>query len=442
MNRLWVLLPAAVIALGLASAVAALQSALAGVVVAVVGGVAVAALVLVPVFRTTRTIGIAAHQLAAGDYAARAGYSGPGELGELSEAFDAMAQRVQVQMAAASEGRNRLMAALDSSVDPVIALDSEARVVFANLAAQHLFERDAKTIAGDSIAWLLPDEQVIDAVRSSRESGTQTRIDIEQPGRRFFQVVTSSITAGGEWAVLVVLHDVSDVRRTEQIRRDFVANVSHELRTPLAGIKAVIETLAEGALDDRKAAMDFLNRADSEVDRLILLVEELLDLSRIESGGVPLERRETDIDALVREVADRLRPQAERKRLDLVLELPGSAGTATIDSARIERALLNLVLNAIKFTPDGGAITMSAEGTRSTIVLKVRDTGIGIDSAALPRIFERFYKADLSRAGGAGSGIGLAIVKHAIEAHGGSVRAESALGAGSTFTITLPRLPA
>jgi two-component system phosphate regulon sensor histidine kinase PhoR len=438
MGRFWVVFPATAVVLGLVSAYVGSHSLLAGAAIAVVLGIAAGLFFLRIVRGNSDAIEAAARSLAAGNYAARAPLPAHGEVGDLSNAFNEMAQQIQVRMAAASEGRNRLTAALDSSVDAVLALDLEGRVLFANLAALTLFERDARTIAGNPVAWLLPDELVIEAVRSSRDSGTQTRIDIERPGRRHFRVVTSSIAAGGEWAVLVVLHDVSDVKRTDQIRRDFVANVSHELRTPLAGIKAVIETLAEGAIDDREVAMDFLTRADSEVDRLIQLVEELLDLSRIEAGAVALSPRPTGVDLLVKDVAERLRPQAERKHINLSVELPESAGEVVLDPDRIERALINLVQNAVKFTPEGGAVTVSAERTPQELLLRVSDTGIGIDSAALPRIFERFYKADPSRAGRAGSGIGLAIVKHSVEAHGGSVGVESELGAGSTFTVRLP----
>lgn len=438
MGRLRVLFPVAAILLGLGSAFAGSESLEAGVAIAVVFGLATGLFLLRPVLRSTEAIKSAALSLASGNYAARATVRENSEMGELSTAFNQMAQQIQSQMAAASEGRNRLTAALDSSVDAVLALDVDGRVLFANLAAQTLFGRDSHPIAGNPIAWLLPDEQVIDAVRSSRESGTQTRVDIEQPGRRYFRVVTSSIAAGGEWAVLVVLHDVTDVKRTDQIRRDFAANVSHELRTPLAGIKAVIETLAEGAIDDREAAADFLTRADSEVDRLIQLVEELLDLSRIESGEVPLNPRPTDVDGLVAEVVERLRPQAERKHVNLSVALSAKAGIAVIDPDRVERALVNLVQNAIKFTPEGGSVTVAALREADEVILRVSDTGIGIDTAALPRVFERFYKADPSRAGRAGSGIGLAIVKHAVEAHGGSVGVESELGRGSTFTVKLP----
>lgn len=438
MDRLKVAGPVAAVLLGLLIAIAASESLIAGIVVAVFIGLFVGVLLATSLLRTTASVEDAARALAAGDYQARAEDSGPREVSGLVTAFNAMAQELQTRMTTASEGRSRLMAALDSSVDPVIALDAESRIVFANLAAQKLFERDHRAIQSNPISWLLPDEQVIEAIRASGERRSQVTIGIERPGRRFFQVVTSPISAGGEWAVLVVIHDVSDVKRTEQVRRDFVANVSHELRTPLAGIKAVIETLAEGAIDDREAATDFLARADSEVDRLIILVEELLELSRIESGEIPLAPRPTDVGTLIKDVVDRLRPVAERKRVSMDVDLSGKPGTALVDPERMERALLNLVGNAVKFTPEDGTVTVVARRDDGALLLEVKDTGIGIDVADQPRVFERFYKADQSRAGRAGSGIGLAIVKHTVEAHGGSVSVESALARGSTFTVRLP----
>src|SRR5688572_14190985 len=163
---------------------------------------------------------------------------------------------------------------------------------------------------------------------------------VERPGHVYLQVVTSPIAGGGEWSVLLVCHDVSDVKRTEQIRRDFVANVSHELRTPLAAIKSVVETLAEGALSDEAV--------DQEVDRLVLLVEELLELSRIESGEQPLVRQDTDVATLLAEVSQRMRSQSERTRVGLSLDVAPDVGSASIDPSRIERAVVNLVQNALK----------------------------------------------------------------------------------------------
>ncbi|HEY4684511.1 MAG TPA: ATP-binding protein [Dehalococcoidia bacterium] len=379
----------------------------------------------------------AAAAIAAGDFGARVWPRPAGEVGELADAFNRMADAVQEQMTDASAQRGRLEAALNSSIDAVVALDGDLRVLYANVAAERLFQRPAAEVAGKPFVWYMPNEQVLDAVRASRDRGERHVNVIERPGRQYLQAVTTPIVGGGDWAVLVVFHDLTDVRRTELVRRDFVANVSHELRTPLAGLKSVIETLAAGAIEEPKLAHEFLDRADDEVDRLIQLVEELLELSRIESGEVPLVVAPADVAALLSDVAEHLRPQAERKGVSLSLRVGEDVGSADLDARRLERALSNLVHNAIKFTPEGGAVTVSAERAGDRLVVKVSDTGIGVAAEDLPRIFERFYKVDHSRASG-GSGIGLAVVKHTVEAHGGSVKAESELGRGSTFSFSLP----
>ena len=379
----------------------------------------------------------AAAHIAAGDLGARIRERPPGPAGQMADALNRVAQRFEEQMATASERQSRLAAALNSSVDPVSALDSEGRILFANVAFEDAFERSLEEIAGRPFAHVLADADVMDAIRASREQGLRNINVIEQPGRRFYQVVTTPISGGGEWAVLIVFHDLTDVQRTDQIRRDFVANVSHELRTPLAALKSVVETLAEGALEDESVAHDFLRRADAEVDRLVQLVEELLELSRIESGDQPLALQETDVAALLSEALERLRPQAERAQLNLTLELSPGLGLARIDGARIERAVLNLLHNAIKFTPSGGDVTLAAQREDGSLLVQVRDTGAGIAQSDLSRIFERFYKVDQSRASG-GSGLGLALVKHAVEAHGGSVSVESDQTKGSVFSFRIP----
>ena len=260
---------------------------------------------------------------------------------------------------------------------------------------------------------------------------------IERPNKQYLQAVTTPILSGGDWASLAVFHDLSEVRRVEQVRRDFIANVSHELRTPLAAIKSVIETLEGGAKDDPVSAADFLSRADSEVDRLVQMVEELLELSRLESGDIPLARAPLDIPLILRNAVNRLSRQAQRAGVDLTLTVEDGLPPATGDAEMLERVVINLIHNAVKFTPAGGAIRVRGTRADGTIEISVSDTGVGILPEDLPRIFERFYKADRSRGGG-GTGLGLAVARHAIEAHGGTISAESRPGEGSTFTFTIP----
>ncbi len=235
--------------------------------------------------------------------------------------------------------------------------------------------------------------------------------------------------------------DRANLRRAQAARRDFVANVSHELKTPIASIKALTETLEDGALDDPPAARDFLQRMHVEVDDLAQLVQELLDLSRIESGQAPMSMEPHAPRELVGGAVARLSAQAERAGVELTVRAPAGLPAVRADRARIEGAILNLVHNAIKFTPAGGRVAVRAEQTRrdgtEVVRVSVTDTGMGVPPDQLPRLFERFWKADRSRAS-SGTGLGLAIVKHVVQAHGGDVGAESKLGQGSTFWFTLP----
>lgn len=359
------------------------------------------------------------------------------DLGEAAGAFNRMADRLEARIAGASQERNRLMAAINSSVDAVIAVDAENNVTFANAATDIMLEKKPDEIVGQPFVWVVPTAEVIQALRDSRESGIQSSHVIERPVRRYLRAIVTPIRGGGEWASLVVFHDLTDVKRVEDVRRDFAANVSHELRTPLAAIKSVIETLEGGAMDDPAIAKDFLERADSEVDRLVQMVEELLELSRIESGELEVRKNAVDIGDTATVAVDRLRPHADRAGVTLSVDVGPGVPAVMGDRVTLERAVMNLVHNAIKFTEAGGSIDVRVRLEDGGADVAVQDTGAGIEPQDLPRVFERFYKADRARRAG-GTGLGLAVVKHTVEAHGGRVSVESALGSGSTFRFWLP----
>lgn len=399
-----------------------------------------AALGLVIALRTGRaaeSLAAAARGIAGGDLGARVDSRATGDLAETVDAFNRMASAVAAQLDASSQERARLVVALDSSVDAVMAVDAVGRVAFASLAAERLFAKSRDEIVGNPFAWLISDVNVLQALRAGKDHGPPAIHHVDQPGRRFLRVVTAPITGGGDWSALAVIHDLTDARRLELVRRDFVANVSHELRTPLAAIKSVIETLERGAMGDPAVAADFLARANSEVDRLAQMVEDLLELSRIESGDVPLALASLDINAIASSSVNRMKPLVEKPGLHVELETAPGLPVVIGDAARIERAIMNLIHNAVKFTPNGGVIRVSAGHEGGEVVVKVSDPGEGIAPEDLPRVFERFYKARRPREGG-GSGLGLAVVKHTAEAHGGRVSVESEPGKGSTFTIFLP----
>jgi two-component system phosphate regulon sensor histidine kinase PhoR len=425
----------------LAAALGLVFGASAPVVVAVVlllaaGGV-LAVSASAAVAGEARVLAGAAREIAQGELTARL-EQGPGdEMGLAYEEFNRMASRLEARVDAASQERNRLMAAINSSLDAVIAVDSDNNVTFANAAVRGLLDRSPDEVVGNPFVFTMPDPGAIEGLRASRERGESTSVVIERPNRRFLRAIITPIVGGGDWATLVVFHDLTDVKRVEEVRRDFVANVSHELRTPLAAIKSVIETLQGGAMEDSAVAHDFLGRADAEVDRLVQMVEELLELSRIESGEVPMARESVDAGAVVESAADRMRAPSERAGLTLTVNVAPGLPRTSGDRVSLERAVMNLVHNAIKFTPEGGRIEIAARPASGGVMIEVSDTGVGIEPADLPRVFERFFKADRARRAG-GTGLGLALVKHTAEAHGGRVEAESRPGEGSRFRIWLP----
>jgi two-component system phosphate regulon sensor histidine kinase PhoR len=236
---------------------------------------------------------------------------------------------------------------------------------------------------------------------------------------------------------LLLFQDLTRLRRLETVRRDFISNISHELRTPLASLKALTETLQGGALDDRPAAMRFLDRMVTELDALTHMVSELLELTRIESGQVPLEFQSVSPKELLEKALFRLGVQAERAQVHIELDCPENLPNVIADPPRLGQALVNLLHNAIKFTPEEGEISLSAKLENYSVIFSIKDTGIGIPVDDLPRIFERFYKADRARASG-GTGLGLAITRHIVEAHGGRIWATSIEGRGSKFSFSIP----
>jgi two-component system phosphate regulon sensor histidine kinase PhoR len=236
---------------------------------------------------------------------------------------------------------------------------------------------------------------------------------------------------------MLLIQDLTELRGLQTMRRELIGNISHEFRTPLAGLKAMVETLQDGALDDRTAAADFLSRIEAEVDRLTQMVDELTELSRIETGRADLKFEPVDINTLIEGAIAQLAAPADRQQLAFERKLADGLPPVPADRDRISQVLVNLIHNAVKFNRPGGSITITTRSAGDSVTVEVADTGAGIDQDDLPHIFERFYRADKSRSG-RGSGMGLAIAKHIIEAHGGSIRAESVEGRGSIFTFSLP----
>ena len=350
---------------------------------------------------------------------------------------------------------------------PVVIVDTGLVMRYFNARAQVLFETD-ESLAGLSIAQFITNPAILQHIRQC----------VETCSARSEEHTGGNAGASMEWNITVtplahertgrklrffaiVIEDFTELRRLERARRDFIANISHELRTPLASVRLLAETLEDAIDTDPEQAQAFVEKIENEVQHLTVLVTELLDLSRIESGQTPMGVEPVQAELLVREVMARMLPQAQRHRVHLGTEIEQGKTLVAADSRQITRVLVNLLHNAIKFTPSGGSVvvgTRPQSGAGGMVQsFFVRDTGAGIPPEDLPRIFERFYKvnrarskADFKRSGNlasgssweswesGGSGLGLAIARHVVEAHGGRIRAESTPGQGSTFTFTLP----
>ena len=355
-------------------------------------------------------------------------------LENLSNTIKTLALAQQARTSSLDAKRAELAAVLDRMTDGVLIADAGGKVTLANPAAEGLFE--VKNAIGHTVAEVLRQHKLVEAWRRSRETGLPQEESVELSARRQFLqlVVLPDQQSGGS---LLLVQNLTRVRRLETIRRDFISNVSHELRTPLASLKALTETLRDGALEDPKAAHRFLGRIETEVDALTQMAQELLELTRIESGQVPLEFKAIPAASLLLSAADRMRAQAERAGLVIRLGAPQDTTNVRADPSRLEQVLVNLIHNALKFTHPGGEVVLSVQTEKEAVRFAVRDTGVGIPADDLERIFERFYKADRARSGG-GTGLGLSIARHIVEAHGGSIWAESEEGRGSTFYFTIP----
>ena len=388
--------------------------------------------------RPIRELTRASQKIASGEFGHRISVGTKDESGQLAHAFNEMSANLKRSVETISEDRARLTSILDNMADGVILTDIEGNIVLTNKAAQRLFGIRGENAKAKPLIEVVREHELNDILKSCLETGREQIAQFDSgTSNKFLRAIAILIDRERQGGALVLVQDLTELKGLQTMRRELVGNISHEFRTPLAGIKAMVETLQGGAIDDQTAASDFLGRIEAEVDRLAQLVAELTELSRIETGRVELELEPVNLNLLVEEVITQLKPQAERQGLSLKNELAADLPLVQAHKERIRQVIVNLMHNAIKFNRPGGSVSAATKRFEDTVVIEISDTGTGIANDDLPRIFERFYKADRSRAG-QGTGMGLAIAKHIVEAHGGEIRAQSEEGKGSTFSFSLP----
>ncbi len=385
----------------------------------------------------------AARRLSAGHYDTRVRGLGSDELGTLGTTLNELASRVQDTVSELRRDKAQLEAVLDQMDEAVVAVDSDGRVLIVNPALSRLLGVSSESAHGRPYLETLRHNGIARLIRDVMENGLAVTQELRlfAPEEMVFDAHAAVLTApdGRVGGALVVLHDISRLRRLEAMRRDFVANVSHELRTPLASIKGFSETLRNGAVDDRENRFDFLDTIIEHTDRLTKLVDDLLDLSAIESGHRSPKKEDVDVAAELTVAAKSFSPLAETRGVRLNTDVKSSLPKVVADPAQLRQILANLLDNAIKYTEKGGAVELSAEAWMTGVRVSVSDSGVGIPASDLPRVFERFYRVDKARSRDAGgTGLGLSIVMHLVEAHGGVVSVESRQPGGSTFRFTLP----
>jgi two-component system phosphate regulon sensor histidine kinase PhoR len=392
-----------------------------------------------PLARRVQAIAGVAGRYSAGDLSRSTYDYGSDELGTVARALDTSVQELGGRLEELSRDRARMGAILAGMVEGVLVVDRQGRLQLVNRAAQEMLRVDASAASRSYLEVIRHPDIAAQLTRAlnGEDAGSQEVALTRDPGRTFVARAAPVSRSGGGGAVLV-LHDITDLRRADQIRRDFVANVSHELRTPLTAIRGYVEALLDEGAGDAEGTQKFLEIIARHTTRMERLVKDLLRLARLDARQEVLEMARCDIRQIFSGVIADLSPTIESKRQRVTIDVPPEAAQVDGDPAKLHDIVRNLVENAVNYSPDGADVRLAASRLNGTYTITVADSGPGIPPEDLGRVFERFYRVDRSRARPGGTGLGLAIVKHLVELHGGEARAENAATGGAVFTISLP----
>lgn len=366
------------------------------------------------------------------------------EVGELEEALEQMSNRLAKTFQKLETERNRSAAILEGMAEGVLATDAEGKLILANPAITEIFGLSQGNLANRTVREALRNNEIADLCQQALERGEkiEREITIITPVQRTFAAAAAPLRVGKDERLsgaVLVLHDITELKRLESYRSEFVANVSHELKTPLTAIRNYTEALLDGALTDPQRNLEFLRKLDKHALNLSSLIDDLLEVSRLENKRELGAFLPVDLKKVIGRAVETVEGKIKKKKIALRLKCEGEEQRVMGIEEHLYRALLNLIDNAVNYTNDGGEIEISCRRQAGEVILAVRDTGIGIPAVHLPRLFERFYRVDQARSRDlGGTGLGLAIVKHVVQLHQGSVAVESVEGEGSTFTIKLP----
>ncbi|MDY0003594.1 MAG: ATP-binding protein [Polyangia bacterium] len=394
--------------------------------------------------RPIREMQRGAERFASGDLSFRLELPSGEETGALAAALNKMAAALGERLEQNERQREEIEAVLESMADAVLVLDPGGRIERLNRAAGAVFELDRSKVTGRDMAEVIRHvelQRFVESLLQGKEP-PETDILLQRGGERHLRAYGSLLrdAKGKLRSALVVLHDLTRVEQLERIRRDFVANVSHELKTPITSIQGFVETLREGALEDPEAARRFLQIIEQQTERLGAIIEDLLSLARLEQAGrgKELQREPAQVITILEGAAQLCAGKARERGVRIEVSCPPEL-VASLNAPLVEQAIVNLLDNAIKYSPEGGVVELVAMSAGSGVVIMVKDSGCGIPRDHQERIFERFYRVDKARSRAlGGTGLGLSIVKHIVAAHGGEVSVESTVGEGSRFTLRLP----
>jgi two-component system phosphate regulon sensor histidine kinase PhoR len=381
--------------------------------------------------------------IANGNFSNRTGIYSQDEIGDLAKSIDHMSDQIRMRIDEVSQSRTRLEAVFFNMFDGVMIVDNDGKIKLINDTLKELIDLKEEAIDKRPLEVIrtIEIQDIIDDILIKGEAVVKSELRLLLPEERVLLVHATPIKRNDQFdGAVLVFHDVTEIQRLESIRRDFVANVSHELRTPVTSIKGYTETLLDGAIEDKEVATDFLNIIQVDCDRLVKLVDELLDLSKIESGKYDLNKNCVNLSGLIEKVIKHLKKQAAKNNIEMINDSDKNLSKVLCDEVVIEQVFFNLCENAIKYNKENGSIKISAEESESSVTFHIQDTGIGIPDKDLSRIYERFYRVDKARSREfGGTGLGLSIVKHLIQAHGGDVYVTSQVGVGTTFSFSLPK---